>query len=860
MATVIQPVDNASDPPLKARSSATLVSRFVCASEFHYGYTSNLNGERTQDFVDSMAAYGGVQRFFCLGDIIELADPTYVLSKAILDSSGLPYSVTAGNHDNAANMKTAWGMSQLYYNVTVGDIVWILLDASVSGTAINATQMAYLNNTLNYYSTKLAFVLMHVGQVKLTWPALEAQNEAFKLIVQYHADHIGGVIMGHTHNYNLMTYEINSVRYSYDGVVGSNYTVLWDGYYDYMVVDVYDTGGTYTVNLKDVNVATLEPIYGTTATYTPDSGLSPVWIAAAEPALASNGANWLNGLPAANKTCIFNGSSVRNCTWNLNVSNNLYMMVGFTGKVNVSSAVTFHDVFVTGGTFNASGRTRINGSLSIWNNGMLPGQGYTGTMPNNYARFIFNGNYSKWQTPTNTPYLKELIIEGGVRQQLSAYMPAIGVGYNVTGTHVIARTIQFIIIPCNLARISGSVVGEGTNTTQGLLNFYASWTNPTIPVFTGTLDCQLRLRGDPVNAVFTLAGPLNIGGILTIRRSSDTAGAQIITLNSANYSVSCGGLMVWVGGYWNAKRSNITCSGNWDSENGTFLANESTVYLTGSNRYARLNHSQNFTNLVVNATNIRVISDVQNTISIQGTTAEVQITPTGGNVSVCLGYPVLPTDYANWSMSIRANASGSVIMNVTIMGLQPATTYSCTMNGTVLARSTVGTNRMFQFGFDGPWSEHDFIILALPPSDDGGGGGVHLTAKFSYTISGATVQFTDESTPGGFGAAISDWRWDFGDGEDSALPDPKHKYSDPGTYIVTLTVTDDAGLSAATSQVVYVAEGGGVGLLSQLAGLVPVIVALIVALAVVAVTRRPSGVVIAVIIIIAGVVVYLKVW
>ncbi len=52
-----------------------------------------------------------------------------------------------------------------------------------------------------------------------------------------------------------------------------------------------------------------------------------------------------------------------------------------------------------------------------------------------------------------------------------------------------------------------------------------------------------------------------------------------------------------------------------------------------------------------------------------------------------------------------------------------------------------------------------------------------------------TVQFTDAS----IGAGITDWAWDFGDGETSTLRSPVHPYNSVGTYTVKLTVTSPLG-------------------------------------------------------------------
>ncbi|MBC7261296.1 MAG: SBBP repeat-containing protein, partial [Chloroflexi bacterium] len=56
-----------------------------------------------------------------------------------------------------------------------------------------------------------------------------------------------------------------------------------------------------------------------------------------------------------------------------------------------------------------------------------------------------------------------------------------------------------------------------------------------------------------------------------------------------------------------------------------------------------------------------------------------------------------------------------------------------------------------------------------------------------------TVYFTDTSSAGD--SPISSWYWTFGDGNGSSLQNPNHMYNTPGTYTVTLTVTDTFGCS-----------------------------------------------------------------
>ncbi len=89
----------------------------------------------------------------------------------------------------------------------------------------------------------------------------------------------------------------------------------------------------------------------------------------------------------------------------------------------------------------------------------------------------------------------------------------------------------------------------------------------------------------------------------------------------------------------------------------------------------------------------------------------------------------------------------------------------------------------------------------------GSGGNVPPNADFTYTTSQLVASFTDTSVdPDG---SISSRSWNFGDGGTSTLQNPSHTYEADGTYSVTLTVTDNLGLTDATSQNVTVSSGGG---------------------------------------------------
>ncbi len=151
--------------------------------------------------------------------------------------------------------------------------------------------------------------------------------------------------------------------------------------------------------------------------------------------------------------------------------------------------------------------------------------------------------------------------------------------------------------------------------------------------------------------------------------------------------------------------------------------------------------------------------------------------------SVSLGY----ITYNNKNTIVSVNVSGSGSSDLYFYGMSTPTYVK--MDGTVY----------------GGWSMSDSTTLKISKTSGthsfefNGGDGTSIVAPVAAFIgtplSGTAplaVTFTDSST----GTSITNRRWDFGDGNISTYTtatNPSHRYANPGTYTVNLTVTNAGG-------------------------------------------------------------------
>ena len=125
------------------------------------------------------------------------------------------------------------------------------------------------------------------------------------------------------------------------------------------------------------------------------------------------------------------------------------------------------------------------------------------------------------------------------------------------------------------------------------------------------------------------------------------------------------------------------------------------------------------------------------------------------------------------------------------IGSTAPTQHTRTNGNTVLAYPTPVNN-----GFGGD----DLVLYGF----DAAGATIHLTVPHTATTGHAvhtSVTVVDDYTT----VSSPDISWNFGDGHVAAGFTPTHKYRNPGTYSVTVTVVDGAGIAATATKHIKVA-------------------------------------------------------
>jgi tartrate-resistant acid phosphatase type 5 len=76
------------------------------------------------------------------------------------------------------------------------------------------------------------------------------------------------------------------------------------------------------------------------------------------------------------------------------------------------------------------------------------------------------------------------------------------------------------------------------------------------------------------------------------------------------------------------------------------------------------------------------------------------------------------------------------------------------------------------------------------------------SAAFTYSCTNLDCNFTETSADSD--GSVTDWDWNFGDGNSASTQNPAQRYAAAGTYTVSLTVTDNNGAMHSTERLVTV--------------------------------------------------------
>jgi PKD repeat protein len=130
---------------------------------------------------------------------------------------------------------------------------------------------------------------------------------------------------------------------------------------------------------------------------------------------------------------------------------------------------------------------------------------------------------------------------------------------------------------------------------------------------------------------------------------------------------------------------------------------------------------------------------------------------------------------------------------VTDSGTVPSAVHAYTARG-VYDVTLVVTNDLGQ---------HDIVTQTVTADDPPT---VVLRSSATTTTPGSELSFTGAASADG-GGSITDYRWEFGDNtsdDTGTTPADDHSYTSSGVYTVTLTATDDLGVSSSATQLVTV--------------------------------------------------------
>lgn len=279
---------------------------------------------------------------------------------------------------------------------------------------------------------------------------------------------------------------------------------------------------------------------------------------------------------------------------------------------------------------------------------------------------------------------------------------------------------------------------------------------------------------DPQNTTHTYANPGNYNVMLSVQTSDScwASSAHLVTVGAsplANFESSgqsCNGSQVQFNDLSQPNGGTQIVAWNWNFGDPTSGVNNTSSLTNPTHVYQA---AGTYTVQLI-ITNVSNCSDTMiKTISVNGRPSVVFLADT-----VCQGSTTHFTDQSVPNSGNLVSWLWNFGDGITSTDQNPTHTYAQAGIYNVSLSVTNSFN-----------CQHDTMQQAL----------VNVTPQsmfgFSGSCSGAEIQFQDLSITSA--GSIYLWHWDFGDGDTSNLQNPIHIYTLPGTYLVSLTITNTLG-------------------------------------------------------------------
>ena len=220
---------------------------------------------------------------------------------------------------------------------------------------------------------------------------------------------------------------------------------------------------------------------------------------------------------------------------------------------------------------------------------------------------------------------------------------------------------------------------------------------------------------------------------------------------------------------------------------------------SGDNTSTASNPSHTFANAGVYTVTLTATDDLG--VSTQKTaTVTIDSAPTASFVdSATTASPASPGTAVSFNASASSDPSGTITNYDWSFGdgssdpneTTPTDTHTYATRGNYTVQLTV-TNDADQTS-----TTTQTVTVDDPPT-------ASVTPSATISTPASPVSFTSTAASPDAGGSISTYNWSFGDNTSASVQNPSHTYTSPGVYTVTLTVTDDLGVSSSASTTITI--------------------------------------------------------